>query len=367
MKIALVTHAYSRFGGTEKYVFDLSRWLVSRGHEVSIFCATTDIKVEERAGVSVFVYPHSGRRGLLGTLQWLRGSAAVPRKSYDVVQGFGRTIQHDVFRAGGGVHRVWIDRRYRGIERLLLWTSVKGWLDRWIDRAAFDNAKIVICNSEMVAAEVCAVRGIQPHRVRVVRNGVDCDRFQPDAARKEIVRKSLNIPEDGRLVMFVGNGYRRKGVLTAGRSFERSCGPTDRFVVIGKEARHAYYCRQLRERLGDRLVYVGAVEDTAAWLPAADALLLPTMYDPAANITLEAMACAVPPIVSRFDGNHEVLPFAELVVDQADDVDGFAKALGWALDRPDEQREELRRVAERWPVSRNGEKMETLYREIANA
>ena len=368
VNIALVTHAFSRFGGTEKYVFDLSRWLVSRGHEVYVYCAAVEVPEAHWDGVIVRRLPHLGRRGIVGLSSWLWQSSHLGRDSHDVVQGFGRSVRHDIFRAGGGVHDVWIARRYkRFLDKALLWTSVKGWIDTWVDRAAFNNAEIVICNSKMVAAEVSSVRGIDPAHVRVVRNGVDSTRFKPDLSIRKRVREELQIKEGGRLVLFVGNGFRRKGVMTAGRSFTSVAGPNDRFVVIGKESRYRVYCRDLKKMMGEKLIYIGPVEDTARWLPAADALLLPTVYDPAANVTLEALACGVPPIVSSRDGNHEVLPFPELVVSRPDDDEGFASSLSWVLSKGDVLGKTLRDVALGWPVSRNGERMESIYYEFVNA
>jgi UDP-glucose:(heptosyl)LPS alpha-1,3-glucosyltransferase len=368
MNIALVTHAFSWFGGTEKYVFDLSRWLDGRGHEVHIYCARVDVPRAKWGRIQVHQVAHLGRRGLVGLSAFAWSSRAAARGGHDIVQGFGRTIKHDVFRAGGGVHEAWLARRYqRAWQRLALRLSPKVWLERWIDHAAFNYAKIVICNSEMVAEEVRERHQLRDEQVRVIRNGVDCQRFRPDRVEREARREELGVSPEGRLVMFVGNGYRRKGVLTAAKAFAKVAGPLDRFVVLGSDSHYRKYCRQVRRMVGDSLIYVGPVEDTSRWLPAADALLLPTLYDPAANVTLEAMACGVPPVVSASDGNHEVVPSKKLVVESAEDEHGFASGLSWVFAEGDSLRHEVRARAESWPVSRNGEAMESLYQEFVHA
>lgn len=368
MNIALVTHAFSWFGGTEKYVFDLSRWLDSRGHDVHVYCARVDVPEGQSGGVHVHKVAHLGRRGLVGVSTFAWSSLAAARGGHDVVQGFGRTVGHDLFRAGGGVHEVWLQRRYgRMWQRFVLRLSPKAWLERWLDEAAFNYAKIVICNSQMVAQEVLERCQLDVEQVRVVRNGVDCQRFRPDCTIRKLRREELGLSPEGRIVMFVGNGYRRKGVLTAAKAFAEVAGPSDRFVVLGRDSHYRKYCLQMRRMVGDSLIYIGPVGDTSRWLPAADALLLPTLYDPAANITLEAMACGVPPIVSAYDGNHEVVPSARLVVKSAEDYRAFAGALSWVLSAGEDLRHEVRARAERWPVSRNGEAMECLYQEFVHA
>ncbi|MBT3222207.1 MAG: glycosyltransferase, partial [Proteobacteria bacterium] len=102
------------------------------------------------------------------------------------------------------------------------------------------------------------------------------------------------------------------------------------------------------------------------WLVGADALLLPTQYDPAANATMEAMACAIPPVTTFFDGNKELVPDEHLIIDEPLNVEQCATALEYAWSNQRRLGEECRRVVAQWPVSRNGEAMESIYQELVN-
>jgi glycosyltransferase involved in cell wall biosynthesis len=59
----------------------------------------------------------------------------------------------------------------------------------------------------------------------------------------------------------------------------------------------------------------------------ADALLLPTRYDAFANVCLEAAAAGLPVVTSGANGAAEIACDAGIVVDDPEDVAGFARAL----------------------------------------
>ena len=68
---------------------------------------------------------------------------------------------------------------------------------------------------------------------------------------------------------------------------------------MGQDKQAGRY-RALARRLGvGRQVHlVGPQNDVRPWYGAADALVLPTLYEPFANVVLEAMASALPVITS---------------------------------------------------------------------
>jgi UDP-glucose:(heptosyl)LPS alpha-1,3-glucosyltransferase len=132
--------------------------------------------------------------------------------------------------------------------------------------------------------------------------------------------------------------------------------------VMGHDARAAAH---LPRGLGDRLVVHGAEGAPERWLPGADATILPTLYDPAANSTLEALACDVPPITSGRDGNAEIHPDPHLVVADPRDVGGFAAAIERAWSEPAPGR--WRAAAEPWTIARNAERMIEHYARLTSS
>ena len=359
MNIALVLKEFSARGGTERYAANLARWLVGRGHEVHVYASTID-----RSLVPAGLVVHEVQQARPKTIQFVRRTWGIRKLGHDVVQGFGRSVGHDVYRAGGGVHAAWLnasgDTLYPWLRGRL---SPAEWLARFVDRRAIRGARIVICNSHMAAAQVCAYHGVEERRVRVIRNGVNLERFRPRPEMRRALRARWGVR--GRVLAFVGNGFRRKGLLVAGHAFAKVARDEDRFLVVGRDRHAERYLAPVRGVLGDRLLYEGEVPDPERYMAAADATVLPTKYDAAANTTLEALACGVPPVTSDRDGNAEIVPDQRLVVTDPDDVDQVSRAIRVAWGESDWV-DRCRRVAETWTVARNGRDVEAVYRECVH-
>jgi UDP-glucose:(heptosyl)LPS alpha-1,3-glucosyltransferase len=350
VKIGFVLERWGPGGGTQGYALGLARFLVSKGVGVVVWCARSDV---DEPGIDVRVLPGQAG-GLRGRLGFAWRTRDLPRGDVDVVQGFGRTLGHDVFRAGGGVHAAWLAASGSPLRR---WSPLEQ-AEALLDRRAIESARIVVCNSEMAAADVR--RWTSARRVVVVRNGVDVDRFRPDLDRRAAARAAWRVPEGGRVAAFFGSGFRRKGLDVAAAAFEAVARPDDRFVVLGDDRRSDAWKSRL-----PRALFHGPVARPEEWLPGADATLLPTRYDAAANTTFEALACGVPAVTSGRDGAAEIVPDPALVVPDPADIDGFARALKHAWDAPDPA--SYRAAASEWTIERNGEAMLEIYGQLPSS
>jgi UDP-glucose:(heptosyl)LPS alpha-1,3-glucosyltransferase len=191
---------------------------------------------------------------------------------------------------------------------------------------------------------------VDPGRLRLVRNGVDLDRFAPAVRRQPLA--------PGPAVVLVGHGWRRKGVSVALRVLKRL--PRIHLFVVGEERRPSRFLREA-DLLGvrDRLHVLGAVASIEDLLPSFDALLLPTRYDPSANACLEALACGVPVVTTNSNGASEVLPDPAWGACSPDAADALAATLDRVLhDRT--ARAAARAAAERWPLGAATEQLRAL-------
>ncbi|HYL80565.1 MAG TPA: glycosyltransferase family 4 protein, partial [Candidatus Acidoferrum sp.] len=121
--------------------------------------------------------------------------------------------------------------------------------------------------------------------------------------------------------------------------------------------------------LAGRVTFVGPVPDPESYYAAADAMALPTFFDPFANVTLEAMASGLPVVTSRSNGASEILrPGVDgLVIDRADDVHALAEALASLQDpaRRAALGEHARETALKYPWEGPLGKTLEVYREVA--
>ena len=288
MKIGLVHRRFTTHGGTERYLVGLARWLVREGHEVHVLCNEVREDLKQEPGVR-FKHLPMWRPGLAVQMAswWWSARRAEDAESWDAVMGFGRTPGHQLFRAGGGSHAAYL-RRVHPWRR---WVSPTDWLETALDRHAVESAQVVIANSRFCADDLR--EDYRAKRVEVVYNGVDLQRFRPDPEVRRRVRAELGA--GGPVAAFVGTGFWRKGLDVAIASLP----PGFTLWVVGKDTPWP---------APEAVKFLGPVQDVERILQAADVMLLPTRYDPFANVCLEAMACGIPALTTPDTGAAEVLP-----------------------------------------------------------
>jgi glycosyltransferase involved in cell wall biosynthesis len=175
--------------------------------------------------------------------------------------------------------------------------------------------------------------------IEVIPNGVDTVRFAP--GERGAARRALGLPEQGRLLVSVGNLSPRKGfqrVLRVLPDLLRTV-PDLRFAIVGGrggEADNGAELRRLAAELGvaGRTVFVGPEppERVAEWLRAADVFVLASDHEGCPNVVWEALASGVPVVATRVGEVPRMVPdFAGRLVDSADDAPGLRDALVAAL------------------------------------
>jgi len=294
MEIGIVRQRYTPYGGAERFLADALSALRQRGVALTLY--TRRWPGGDGGFRAVVCDPF-----YIGNV-WRDWSfsravrAAWASHRPDLVQSHERIAGCDVFRAGDGVHRVWLEERRRALSAAgrvaLAANPYHAYTLRAEARMFADPAlRAVVCNSRMVLSQIESRYGVAPAKLHLVYNAVDADRFSPSlASERGDVRARYGIPGDAAVFILVGSGYERKGVGHAIAALARVGAPA-MLLVVGRERRRARY-QSLARRHGvaERVVFAGAVDDVRPLYGAADAFVLPTLYDPLPNACLEAMA-----------------------------------------------------------------------------
>lgn len=317
MHIALVHLRHAETGGTERYLNQLATHLVEAGQRVSVLCRSHAPQPDPRLQFVVLRSPVPGK-----TLRVLAFARDVTRHlrshEYDVVLGLGWGPARDVVRLGGGclaTHReLALEAARAPWQRVVPIVPLKHRVAERLEREALTAGKYlrVIVNSQMVRADAIRRHAIPDERIHVVYNGVDLDRFDREAHRQagERLRTELGIRPEHRLLLFVGSSFGRKGLDAVLDAIVRLAPtrPDFRLLVVGGDSRRREYERRARRAGIDELCrFVGSLARPDVAYAAADLFVLPTLYDPFANVTLEALSSGLPVITSAANGASEIL------------------------------------------------------------
>jgi UDP-glucose:(heptosyl)LPS alpha-1,3-glucosyltransferase len=231
--------------------------------------------------------------------------------------------------------------------------------------------KTVICNSQMVANEIRELFGLSDDQLTVIYNGVDSQAFHPGlASQRDAVRTHWRIPTQAPLLVYVGSGFERKGVATALAAIAPLAGL--HLLVVGHDKHAARYQAQARALgIAERVIFTGAQKEVKSFYAAADALILPTLYDPFPNVCVEALACGLPLFTSTGCGAAEwIQPGKNGWVRDALDVAGFTADLSHWLQREADWpalRACARVTAEPYTLEAMAEELLALYRRLLGA
>ena len=341
MKIAILRQRVAGIGGAETTLVHLARGLAAQGHEVTVYGTETPQAAAPVLGPGISYTPvpvWGGKAGRVLTYA-LNSRRLLQRFPVQVVFSLERTFFQQVYRAGDGCHREWLQRRARFLSpgvRLAQGFSLFHRVMLGVEARLFAHPglKRVIVNSRQVQEEIIRHYRLDPERIRLVYNGLDHQRFQPlsEAARAELL-KQWGVPKGARIVLFLGSGFGRKGLGFLMEAFQGL--PQESLLwVVGKGAPGPYQ-RLVRGEAGARVKFWGPRRDAAPFYQAASALALPTIYDPCSNVALEALACGTPVITTDANGAAEFLTpgVNGEILSRPDDLAGLKSALAAYLER----------------------------------
>jgi glycosyltransferase involved in cell wall biosynthesis len=218
-----------------------------------------------------------------------------------------------------------------------------------------DSVAAIVCVGDSLAERTrAALPGRLAERVRVVRNGIDCERFTPATNGEGTASPTT----DAQLrVMFVGRMLAEKGPDVLLRAAERLGRPDLEYLLVGsqgfaRDAPLSPYEHELR-RLADeataasgaRIRFEPFVDRSAlpAQLRSADLLVVPSRWaEPSGLTAAEGLATGLPVIVSRVGGLPDVVGSAGVLV-EPDNPAALAEAIAALAD----DTEARRRMSER--------------------
>lgn len=208
-------------------------------------------------------------------------------------------------------------------------------LARDIMRRFYHRCEVVMAPAESTAVILRAQR--MNRDIALWARGVDREQFNPE--RRDIEwRRSIGIADDEMVIAFLGRVVMEKGLdvfSDAIHAFETR-GLKYRVLVIGEGPAQSWFQEQL-----PNAIFTGLLtgNELSRALASCDLLLNPSITEAFGNVTLEAMACALPVIAAEATGATNLVrdKVTGMLVDGTE-PDEFADALEAYASDPDLRR-----------------------------
>ena len=330
-RIALLRRRFSPTGGAERYLLRLASGLAAQGHQLTLYCE------EWRAHENPF-----------GTVRQIESDHPVVfaqkvmeqplRDRHDIIFSLERVPGCDIYRAGDGIHADWLAYReayspIRGKLRTALRVKNKDICALESRLFTAKGVRRVICNSHFVADQIIQRFDFPADKIDVIYNGVPYNQFS--SGDRLLGRQALKLSKDDYVILLVGAGTERKGHAIARDAVKRLKNKNAKLIIIDSPPPVA-------------MPHVYA---------AADVFFLPTLYDPFANVTLEALAAGLPVITSAQNGASEILrnEVNGFILPRADDTNLTLCWLDFLADPAHRKllRQPAQAVAQQYSLARN--------------
>ena len=338
MKVGLVLERFDpQRGGLEHWTWQFARSLAARGHEIHV--VAFEFHPEAR-GDRVNLHPMAETpRSPLARAELL--AARLPAMGFEIVHDMGIGWEADVIQPhAGSTIALW----EHNLMRIPRWRQIRFWREkRYRELAEIErrqhrqSSAIIVPVSRMVARNFTELHQLRSDRMRVIHNGVDVERFTPAsrAALRAATRRELGVGEAEVLFLMLAHNLLLKNAETVVRAGAQlvAAGLPVRVLIAGGKKPEPF--SRLAGQLGaaHAIAFLPSVESVPAYA-AADVYVQPTWYDPCSLVTLEAAACGLPVITTRFNGASELMTEGGegFVLDDPADVRTLAMRMRELLD-----------------------------------
>jgi glycosyltransferase involved in cell wall biosynthesis len=339
MHIGVLTHNYPRFTGdfSGNFVEALCQEWASQGQQVTVVAPWDPAYSLPLSGQSValrlYRYAPVAAWHRLGYMRTMQADVAMRRETYllapllfacgwRAIDRWARRERPDVLHAHWALPNGFLGALVSRRLSIPLVVSIPGSdalvagqnpLFRLMVRFAFDQAGLITANSRSLRDVAVRELGADASKFDLVVYGVDPADLTPSLAGVVELRRELQIPPGGVVLLAVGRMVYKKGFDVLLRGFallER----TDIYLVLIGEGDLWSDWQTLGQTLGvaDRLRWIGNVprDEISTYYNMADALVMPSVTRPATGLSvcvMDAMACAKPIVASDTAGNPLVV------------------------------------------------------------
>lgn len=289
MKLAMVLYHYFPWGGLQRDFARVAREAVSRGHEVVALVSHWEGAAIE--GVSVKTLSARGRSNHGRMAAFARSlTAHLQASEYDRVLGFNRLPGLDVYFAADSCFAAHVASKPALVRKLPRYAT---YLKLEAAITASSGPHILFLNDHQ-RDQYRQYYRLPESRFSMLPPGIEADRRRPGnhAILRAETRKALGVSDNETLLMFLGSGFKVKGLDRALAAFA-TLPDTVKLMIVGNDDA-APYLKAVNDTVRARIQVLGPRDDVPALMQAADLLLHPAYRESAGMVLLEATVAGLP-------------------------------------------------------------------------
>jgi len=261
------------------------------------------------------------------------------------------------------------------LPRVGAWRRLKWLYDVLFGYRLLRGASKVIALTR-IEAEQYRSMGVPEEKIAIIPNGIDLSEYA-ELPPKGAFKKKFNIPEDRKIILYLGRIHKIKGVDFLIRAYvylKNKMNFKDAVLVIaGPDDGFLGEVKSLVQSLGISgfVIFTGPLYEKiklGAYVDS-DIVVLPSRYETFPNVVLEAYACSKPVVASNVEAIPDIVLHGKTgLLFQAGDIKGLANAIAYMLAHSEEAermgRNARRLVEERFSIDRVVTQLEALYEKV---
>jgi len=334
-KIAVVIPKYGLVGGAEQFVAELtSRLARQTGYDFHVLAnrwqaGTTNIKFHK---IPIITFPK-----YLTTLSFAYFTQRqLNRNNFSLVHSHERIFGADIFTLHGIPHRYWVHNIRK--KKMSLYDLATTWVEKKLVMEG--NCQKFIAVSNLTRDIFLREYNIDPQRVIVIHPGVDLNDYATADKRliRADIRKEYGFSSEEPIILFASMNFEIKGLDAIMLSLNQLKVKKRSFklLVVGKGDIKKYTQMAREASIADDVVFTGPLskEKLIQLYLAGDMYVMLSKFDTFGMVVLEAMAAALPVIISGNVGAKDLVREDKngFIISDTSDTDYIAAKIALLLD-----------------------------------
>ena len=308
--------------GVTNVVYHISKELVKRGHEVTVYTSTS-LGIHKKMnhvnnptnidGIEVYHFPYT-----VSYYTFCIKPSIIPYmkkniKNFDIIHLHDNICFQSIICHYYAKHYdiPYILQTHGSSPRLKGDRKLKWLLDSTFGFRILRDATKVIALTKTEAEHLEWI-GVSEDKIEIVPNGIDMSKYENLPERGEF-RKKYSIKDEEKMILCLGRIHKIKGIDLLVEAFPDLVKELDdvRLVIVGGDSGFLPKLkRQIEDlKIGDKILFTGALyeRDKLEAYVDADVYVLPSVYETFPVTVLEACACGTPVIITDRCGIADIV------------------------------------------------------------